>query len=80
MLAGNAEAAAAADKSFKNSRRSVLMLNSPLWIDLPVMACGSLFAAYCDCVTIRLRFCDLIRVAIVSEDSTGGIRKSSTTG
>jgi hypothetical protein len=63
MLAGKAEAAAAVDKSFKNSRRSVLMLNSPLWIVLPVMAWGSLFAPHCDCVTIKLRLCNLNRVA-----------------
>src|SRR5437899_6280551 len=60
MLAGKAEAAAAVDNSFKNSRRSVPMLNSPLSIfGWAVLACGSLCAAYCREVTIELRLCNL---------------------
>jgi hypothetical protein len=58
ILAGRAADAATVVNSFKKSRRSVLMRNSPLWITFAVIASGRLAVACFACVTIQWRLCD----------------------
>src|SRR5439155_945650 len=60
MLAGRAADAAAVLKSFRILDGRYSCGISPLWITLAVIAWGSLFASYCDRVTLKLRLCNLL--------------------
>jgi len=70
MLAGKAADAAAVLRSFKNSRRSVLMLNITSLDYLGGNRVGSLVTADCDRVTIKLRLCNFVAERYFLQKST----------